>query len=147
VTPELAQGALMEASLFAGQHAHQNVVQVVDRVFSKSTGGAHEPELWLARADAANALHHTADAEDSYERGEASARKSKDDGKLSVVLQRKAAFHFQSGAHAAASKELHEAAKLTKSTITRVGCLSAAYRSDLAVDPHSADRDLDDIGY
>lgn len=121
------------------------MVQVVDGVFLKSNGGARAPELWLARADAANALHHTADAEDSYERGEAAARKSKDDDKLSVVLQRKAAFHIQNGAHAVASKELHEAAKLTKNTITRVGCLSAAYRSDLAVDPHSAVRDLDDI--
>src|SRR3954452_3894601 len=100
----MAQGALMEANLFAGQHAFQNVVQVVDRVLSKSNGGVRAPDLWLARADAASALHH-ADAEDSYERAEASARKSKDDDKLAVILQRKAAFHIQSGAHAAASKE------------------------------------------
>jgi tetratricopeptide (TPR) repeat protein len=141
----VAQGAFMEANLFAGQHAYENVVQVIDRVFSKSNGGARAPELWLARADAASALHHTADAEESYERAEASARKSKDDDKLAVILQRKAAFHIESGAHAAASKELHEAAKLTKKTITRIGCLSAAYRSDLTLDPHSAVRDLDDI--
>src|SRR4051812_12742268 len=34
----VAQGALMEANLFAGQHAFQNAVEVVDRVVSKSNG-------------------------------------------------------------------------------------------------------------